>query len=108
MEALKEDVKDVSVWVSVQIVKNKKLLEGKGVTKEKKENVKVVDRLLKDISFRLMKIMKKDYEDEYDGIEEEEEEVYESDSEDECDPNNKEEDFIEELVEESDIESDLE
>ena len=53
MEALKEDVKDVNVWISVQIVKNKKLLDGKGVTKERKENVKAVDKLLKDINFRL-------------------------------------------------------
>ena len=112
MEIIKDDIKDVVNWVSVQIVRNQMLLDNKGVTNDSKKNVKVMDKLLRDISFRLMKIMKKDYDNEF-GVEEEEEDIYdkEDDSDDDKEEDfldDKDEDFLDELVEESDIESDLE
>lgn len=105
MESCKDDLKDINEWVKGHIVSNgRKYLNVKNVSVE----AKVMDRLLKEISFKLTKVINKDYvsdneedddeEDEggYDNEDEEEEEVNVGDS------------FGEELEEESDIESDLE
>lgn len=105
MEGLKDDVKDINEWVKGHIVSNsKKYLSVKNVSVE----AKVMDRLLKEISFKLTKVVNKDYGDDNEEEDEEDEEGGYDDDDNEEEEENLDDSFVEELEEESDIESDLE
>lgn len=107
MDIFKDDLKDINEWVKGHIANNnKKYLSMKNVSAE----AKMIDRVLKELSFKLIQLINKDYGDDNDDEDDNEDDECGYGDDNEYDDNEEkvDESFVEELEEESDLESDLE